>query len=76
MACAAFKDAVIDRQLRHSGRSELLAAVKGAVPRNLANGWVYDYKKSSDVPPLMAVILAHRALLLSESAPGFSFVSN
>lgn len=76
MACAALKDAVIDRQVRHSGRSELLAAVKGAVPRNLANGWVYDYKKSADVPPLMAVVLAHRALLLSESAPGFSFVSN
>ena len=58
-ACGRFHDAVVNRQVRHSGQSELDAAVAGAAVRKLGDAWAWSRSSSSiDISPLVAVTLA------------------
>jgi hypothetical protein len=67
-ACAGLQDAVRDRSVRHRARVEVSAGLEGARVRGLTNGWVWDLKKSpADLTALMAVTLAHRALVVADA---------
>ena len=66
-ACGGVQDGVRDKSLVHRGLEEVTAGLEGSQVRGLTNGWLWDLKKSTgDIVPLMALTLAHRALLLSE----------
>lgn len=58
-ACGLFVDAVSERNLRHMGTSELLAAVRGADTKPLGDAWKWSRRaSSSDITPLVAATLA------------------
>ena len=66
-ACGGLQDGVRDKSLVHRGLEEVTAGLEGSQVRGLTNGWLWDLKKSTgDIVPLMALTLAHRALLLSD----------
>lgn len=59
-ACGRFHQAVLDRSVRHSNQPMLDEAVRGAVRRQLVDGWALARAKSStDISPLVSCVLAH-----------------
>ena len=58
-ACGHLMDAVEERQLRHLGQPDLLAALDGAAKRPLGDSWAWSRKNSGvDISPLVAATLA------------------
>lgn len=58
-ACGRLVDLVNEQLFRHRGQVELLQAVRGAVTKQVGDGWVYGRSKSrSDVSPLLAAAVA------------------
>ena len=58
-ACGQFFDAVADKQLRHLGQLELIAAVRHAAKRQLGDAWAWSRRSSSvDISPLVGCTLA------------------
>jgi hypothetical protein len=63
-ACGLLFDAVDQGSLRHLGQPELHAAIRGAAVRPLGDAWAWSRKSSAvDISPLVAVTLAHWALV-------------
>ena len=74
-ACAALKQAVATRSVRHRGQGPLDAAVAGASVRSVNDGWMWARRSSAvDISPLVAVTLAFHALR-STQVPVPSFVN-
>lgn len=58
-ACGMVYDASIQGNLRHLGTPELLAALDGAVKRQLGDAWAWSRRSSAvDISPLVASTLA------------------
>ena len=59
-ACGLFADAVTDRTVRHTGQPILDDAIQVARKRELEGAWALA-RKSGDICPLVATVLAHHA---------------
>lgn len=58
-ACGMVYDSATEGQLRHLGTPELLAALDGAVKRQLGDAWAWSRRSSAvDISPLVAATLA------------------
>ncbi len=64
--CGQFFDLVAEKQLRHLGQPELVAALSGAAKRDLGDGaWAWGRRVSSaNIAPLVAATLAVRGFLV------------
>jgi Terminase large subunit, T4likevirus-type, N-terminal len=61
-ACQQFVNAANERRIVHRGTAELIAAIDGAAKRPLLDAWALKRRgSSSDISPLVGVILAHFA---------------
>ena len=72
-ACAGLRQAVADGLLRHRGQGPLDVAVAHAAVRAEGDAWRWARRSSSvDISPLVAVTLAHAALMAAPvGEPGF-----
>lgn len=58
-ACGLLFESAMQKQLRHLGTVELIAALDGAAQRPLVDAWAWSRKSSNvDISPLVAVTLA------------------
>lgn len=58
-ACGNFVDLAAEHRLRHTGQSELRAALRGAAQRTLGDAWAWSRRSSGvDISPLVAATLA------------------
>jgi hypothetical protein len=58
-ACGRILDLVAEDGVRHRGTDEVVAALRGARPRQLGDAWAWSRKNSAvDISPLVAVTLA------------------
>jgi phage terminase large subunit-like protein len=58
-ACGMLNQAVLEKQLRHLGTTELVVALDGAAKRPMSDAWAWSRRSSNvDISPLVAVTLA------------------
>ena len=69
-SCQEFLNAVNDGRIAHRGSPELLAAIDGSKKRTLLDSWAIGRRgSSSDVSPLVAVVLAHHGVRRPSGIP-------
>jgi phage terminase large subunit-like protein len=62
-ACAQFYDAVMATEVAHLDQPVLTAAVNSARRRVMGDAWAWARRQGGDISPLVAVTLAHWALV-------------